>query len=326
MCLLMLRRTCLQWPGVSLAILLFMCKTLSGQDRKINVLICYVTVARVEQVVVKGDICLLTCVSITRVTLINFRSSPVETPELSISVSQSTWWRHDRETFSALLALCEGNPPMTGGFPSQKASNAGLVVYLMYAWANGWANSGIAGDLRHHDVHVTGKETVQNERPVIYFHTSQITRNRGYPHKGSVLKKNAFPCCDVMATNKSKLRIIGFCERKQRWPVYSRHKGASNAESVFMPWRHHESNSSWPFRRRLDEKYEYFTLYIWLVNSLWPGDVIWRHKPRTKLAQAMACCLTAPSHYLNQCCLITKCVLWHWPESNFTRNAHELNP
>ena len=26
---------------------------------------------------------------------------------------------------STSLALCEGNPPVTGGFPSQKASNAG---------------------------------------------------------------------------------------------------------------------------------------------------------------------------------------------------------
>ena len=30
------------------------------------------------------------------------------------------------ETFSMLLVLCEGNPPVTGGFPSQKASNGDL--------------------------------------------------------------------------------------------------------------------------------------------------------------------------------------------------------
>ena len=24
------------------------------------------------------------------------------------------WWRHEMEIFSALLALCEGNPPVTG--------------------------------------------------------------------------------------------------------------------------------------------------------------------------------------------------------------------
>ena len=30
------------------------------------------------------------------------------------------WWRHQMETFSALLALFEGNPPATGGFLSQR--------------------------------------------------------------------------------------------------------------------------------------------------------------------------------------------------------------
>ena len=31
-----------------------------------------------------------------------------------------TWWRHQIKTFSALLAHCEGNPPVTGGFLSQR--------------------------------------------------------------------------------------------------------------------------------------------------------------------------------------------------------------
>ena len=30
------------------------------------------------------------------------------------------WWRHEMETFSVSLALCEENPPVTGGFPSQR--------------------------------------------------------------------------------------------------------------------------------------------------------------------------------------------------------------
>ena len=31
-----------------------------------------------------------------------------------------SWWRHQIESFSALLALCAGNPPVTGEFPAQK--------------------------------------------------------------------------------------------------------------------------------------------------------------------------------------------------------------
>ena len=40
------------------------------------------------------------------------------------------------------------------------------------------------------------------------------------------------------------------------------------------------------------------------VNSLWPNDAMWRQRSWSTLAQVMACCLTAPSHYLNQCWLI----------------------
>ena len=41
-------------------------------------------------------------------------------------------------------------------------------------------------------------------------------------------------------------------------------------------------------------------------NSLRPSDAIWRHTSGSTLAQVMACCLTAPSHYLNQCWLIIR--------------------
>ena len=62
-----------------------------------------------------------------------------------------------------------------------------------------------------------------------------------------------------------------------------------------------------------------------LINSLWPSDAIWQHPSGSTLAQIMACCLMATSHYLNQCWLIIKGVLWHSPETNVTRCAYELN-
>ena len=40
-------------------------------------------------------------------------------------------------------------------------------------------------------------------------------------------------------------------------------------------------------------------------NGLMPTHAIWRHgSGSTSLVQVMACCLSAPSHYLNQCWLI----------------------
>ena len=53
------------------------------------------------------------------------------------------WWRHQIETFPALLALCAGNSPVTGA----------LMFYLIYAWINGWVNHREAGDLRRHHAH-----------------------------------------------------------------------------------------------------------------------------------------------------------------------------
>ena len=57
-----------------------------------------------------------------------------------------------------------------------------------------------------------------------------------------------------------------------------------------------------------------------IINTLCPSDSIWRHRSESKLAQVMACCLTATSHYLHQCWLNINEVLWHSPEGNFTEN------
>ena len=61
------------------------------------------------------------------------------------------------------------------------------------------------------------------------------------------------------------------------------------------------------------------------INSLWPGDTIWRHGTRSTLAQVMACCLMAPSHYLNQCWLIISKVKWHSSKGRFTRDNSAIN-
>ena len=58
-----------------------------------------------------------------------------------------------------------------------------------------------------------------------------------------------------------------------------------------------------------------------MLNSLRPSDAIWRQGHLSTLLQVMACCLTASSHYLNQCGLIISEVLWHSPEGNFTLHA-----
>ena len=48
----------------------------------------------------------------------------------------------------------------------------------------------------------------------------------------------------------------------------------------------------------------------WCVNSLWPSNAMWLHRTMSILAQVMACCLMAPSHYLNQFWLSISEVQW----------------
>ena len=42
----------------------------------------------------------------------------------------NTWWRHQMETFSALLAICAGNSPVTGEFPTQRPVTRSFDVYF----------------------------------------------------------------------------------------------------------------------------------------------------------------------------------------------------
>ena len=53
-------------------------------------------------------------------------------------------WKHPR-----YLALSEGNPPVTIGFPHR-----GSITWNI-DWTNGWTKSGVAGGLGHHDAHMT---------------------------------------------------------------------------------------------------------------------------------------------------------------------------
>ena len=56
------------------------------------------------------------------------------------------------------------------------------------------------------------------------------------------------------------------------------------------------------------------------MNSLRPSDAIWLQRTMLTLPQVMACCLTAPSHYLNQSWLI----LWRSCEDNLTRDSSAI--
>ena len=63
--------------------------------------------------------------------------------------SDHPWWRHQMETFSALLVLCAGKSPVNS--PHKVQWRGALMFSLICAWANGWANT---PDAAHYDVTV----------------------------------------------------------------------------------------------------------------------------------------------------------------------------
>ena len=74
-------------------------------------------VVRVQQLLLQ-EIAFILCLLLTSTITTNVKrtySLPYQTG------GQKTWWRHQMETFSALLALCAGNSPVTGEFTTQRA-------------------------------------------------------------------------------------------------------------------------------------------------------------------------------------------------------------
>ena len=74
------------------------------------------------------------------------------------------WWRHQMETFSALLALVLGIHRSPINSPHKGQWRGALLFSLIFAWTNGWVNNRDAGDLKRHLAH--NDVTVMTERGV----------------------------------------------------------------------------------------------------------------------------------------------------------------
>ena len=49
---------------------------------------------------------------------------------VNVTVVLSSWWRHQMETFSALLAICAGNSPVPGEFRAQRPVTRSFDVFF----------------------------------------------------------------------------------------------------------------------------------------------------------------------------------------------------
>ena len=51
-------------------------------------------------------------------------------PDSGMHQTWCAWWRHQMETFSALLAICAGNSPVPGVVPTQRPVTRNFDVYF----------------------------------------------------------------------------------------------------------------------------------------------------------------------------------------------------
>ena len=95
---------------------------------------------------------------------------------------KNAWWRHQMETFSALLALCAGNSPVPVNSPHKGQWRVTLISSLIGARINDWVNNREAGDLRryrgHYDVIVMTNLILQPHLPRV----SELTHLPIVPH------------------------------------------------------------------------------------------------------------------------------------------------
>ena len=78
---------------------------------------------------------------------------PIDTLCSWMQTLQYIWWRHQMETFSALLASFARNSPVPGEFPAQRPVTRSFAFSLICVGMNGWVNNREAGDLRHYRAH-----------------------------------------------------------------------------------------------------------------------------------------------------------------------------
>ena len=104
------------------------------------------------------------------------------------------------------------------------------------------------------------------------------------------------------------------------------HRYWSTLVEVMACWlkvpSHYQNQSSCTIKSYSSIHLRAIQLEIHMISNITKMSLKIAHlKPWSTLAQAMACCLMAPSHYLNQCWLLSIEVLWHSPESNLTVSA-----
>ena len=104
-----------------------------------------------------------------------------------------TWWRHQMETFSTWLAICAGNSPVNGEFPTQRPVTRTFDVFFHLRLINSWVNNREAGDLRRYRAHYDVTE-MWNRMEQQLITANEYATSTGQSHEFQILTKINIMC------------------------------------------------------------------------------------------------------------------------------------
>ena len=189
--------------------------------------------------------------------------------------SAESWWRHQVETFSVLLAICAGNSPVPSEFPAQRPVARSFDLFfdlrLNKRWSKqswGWWFETLSCPLWRH---CNGMQIYKFYRKlmaailesVTWLHflqwrqeycspaakkTSSAQMNVPQHYNDVIISAMASPITSITTVysrhrskKTSKLRVTGLCEGNSLFISEFPAQRASNAENVSILWRHHEN-------------------------------------------------------------------------------------
>ena len=139
----------------------------------------------------------------------------------TICLDVDPWWRHQMETFSALLAICVGNSPVASEFPAQRPVTQSFDVFF---------------DL------LLNKQLSKQSRGLWF----------------EMLSCPLWRHCNAKKT--SKVHITGLCDGNPPVAGGFPSQRASNAENVSIWWCHHVFNK-WQQQKQTNKKMGYGLLW-----------------------------------------------------------------
>ena len=158
---------------------------------------------------------------------LNCGNTIANVPIITVYCRAIAWWRHQMETFSALLAICGGIQRSPVISPHKGQWRGALMFSLVCVWINGWVNNREAGNLiryrAHYDVSVM--RLIRSSEDGRDFWILQVSSEKNKPNSFFF---GSFCRAGFILRNKNMFTISTICQ----------HRGGTGGWSL-NAWKRH---------------------------------------------------------------------------------------